>query len=207
VRTSVLLSALILAGCGAASSGPVDPLDADPLPLGDFALIERSGKSVCKADLRGKVWIASFIFTRCNGPCPSVTATMARLQHELADQPDVRLVTITVDPERDQLKDLNDYAERYRADPQRWLFLTGKQDDVHRLVREGFHVPVAPAKDAAGQPTIEHSTRLVLVDRQGRIRGYFQGMQDTEAADGDRTFDDDLKRLRGKVAALVREKP
>src|SRR6516225_4720166 len=132
-----LLILLPLAGCSPAARTPPEP-DIS-LPLSDFSLTERGGKTVTRDDLHGKVWVASFVFTRCSGPCPSVTATMARLQGELKDQPDVRLVTFTVDPERDQLTDLNQYADRFGADPKRWLFLTGKKDDVNRLLREGFH--------------------------------------------------------------------
>jgi cytochrome oxidase Cu insertion factor (SCO1/SenC/PrrC family) len=200
-----LLSALCLAGCHPSSSAPAPP-EMDPLPLPDFTLTERGGRPMGKAELKGKVWVASFVFTRCNGPCPSVTATMARLQTELAGQPDFRLVTITVDPERDRRKDLDAYAERFRADPARWFFLTGDRDEIYRLLREGFKVPVEPASQAGGDD-IGHSTRLVLVDRKGRIRGYYQGLMNPEMPDGERSFEDDLRRLRDKAAALAREAP
>src|SRR5207302_2885545 len=80
------------------AAGPADDIRS---PLPDFKLTERSGRPVAKADLAGKVWVASFVFTRCNGPCPAVTATVARLQAELAGEPDVRFVTFTADPARD----------------------------------------------------------------------------------------------------------
>ena len=91
------------------------------------------------ADLRGKVWIASFIFTRCSGPCPQVTAAMADLQKDFASQPDA-LVTFTVDPEYDTPKILSQYADRFHADADRWLFLTGKQAYIYKLLRDGFKV-------------------------------------------------------------------
>jgi cytochrome oxidase Cu insertion factor (SCO1/SenC/PrrC family) len=75
-------------------------------PVPDFKFTERSGKPVAKADLAGKVWVASFVFTRCPGPCPAVTATVARLQKELSDDANIRFVTFTVDPERDNPAEL-----------------------------------------------------------------------------------------------------
>src|SRR5436305_12953744 len=109
-RVLLLLPVLTLAGCGpspgrhALPTGTGSP-DLD-FPVGSFSLTERSGKTVTDADLKGKVWVASFVFTRCTGPCPQVTATIARLQRELPDRPDLRLVTFTVDPGRDAPMDL-----------------------------------------------------------------------------------------------------
>jgi cytochrome oxidase Cu insertion factor (SCO1/SenC/PrrC family) len=106
----------------------------------DFALIERSGQSVTRADLRGKVWIASIIFTRCVEECPLVSNHMARLQATFAAEPDVRLVSITVDPAYDTPEVLTRYAQSFAAQPQRWLFLTGDKATIYRLVREGFRL-------------------------------------------------------------------
>src|SRR5579871_2125300 len=115
--------------------------EADDLgPVGDFSLTDRGGQTVTQADLLGKVWVASFVFTRCNGPCPQVTATMAQLQEAFANQPDVRLVTFTVDPAHDDPRELADYARRYGADPQRWLFLTGPEKKIYDLINKQFHV-------------------------------------------------------------------
>src|SRR5262249_7015201 len=111
-RRALLLGALLLAaGCGRG------PSVGDVGPLPDFSLSERGGGTVSKADLRGKVWVASFVFTRCAGSCPQVAGTLSRLQRELPDRPDLLLVTFTVDPERDDPGELARYAERYHADP------------------------------------------------------------------------------------------
>ena len=105
--------------CGCVSSVPtsvarsVQP-DLD-YPVGAFSLTERSGRTVTDKDLRGSVWVASFVFTRCSGPCPAVTSTVARLQAEFKDQPGVKFVTFTVDPTRDDLAALREYAD----EPQR----------------------------------------------------------------------------------------
>ena len=132
---------LVLAGCGAAGSRtPTQPVQADlDYPIGEFALTERSGKTVTDKDLRGNVWVGSFIFTRCSGPCPAVTNTMARLQRDLAAElkgGKFKLVTFTVDPARDDLAALKDYANNRQADPNNWLFLTGEEKTIHKLLQE-----------------------------------------------------------------------
>ena len=118
----------------------------------DFALIERNGQSITKADLLGKVWIASVIFTRCVEECPLVSSHMARLQDVFAAEPDVRLVSITVDPAHDTPEVLTRYAQSFAAQPQRWLFLTGDKTAIYRLVREGFRLglvdPDEPVKSS-----------------------------------------------------------
>jgi len=198
-----LVCCLCLAGCQRSAPPP------DYGPVADFSLTERSKETVTQKDLLGKVWIASFVFTRCTGPCPQVSGTMARLQSELADQPDVRLVTFTVDPEHDDPNELTRYASHFQADPRRWLFLTGKEDDVYRLLREGFKVPVEQNKGEERRPGSEvmHSPRLVVVDRRGHLRGYFWGMRSTQSDNPEQEFEANLKSLRQTVAALEREAP
>ncbi len=153
-------------------------LSGPPLPIGpavpEFALVERSGKPVTLADLRGRIWLADFIFTRCSGPCPELTARMYGLQLALADQPEVKLVTFTLDPKNDTPEVLGDYARRFHADPQRWWFLTGDDEEtIHNLVEKGLKQTVIPAKD--DRPII-HSEYIVIVDGEGRIRAAHSGM-------------------------------
>jgi cytochrome oxidase Cu insertion factor (SCO1/SenC/PrrC family) len=177
-------------------------------PVGEFALTERNGDTVRDSDLHGKVWIASFVFTRCTGPCPQVSASVARLQSELKDD-DVRFVTFTVDPKHDGPKELAEYAEHFQADSRRWLFLTGKQDEIYRQLRNGFHVAVEENEGTARQPGQEvmHSQKLVVVDRRGHIRGYFDGIREPLMDDPERAFEANLESLRQTVAALLREAP
>ena len=171
----------------------------------DFALLERSGQQVTKSDLLGKVWIASLIFTRCVDECPLVSSHMARLQDAFATARDLRLVSITVDPAYDTPEVLTRYAQRFAAQPERWLFLTGDKATIYRLVREGFHLGfhdprLIPASALAhdghahdqDQPAITHSARLVLVDRQGHIRHYY-----------DSTEQDSLRRVPRDVRLLL----
>jgi cytochrome oxidase Cu insertion factor (SCO1/SenC/PrrC family) len=126
----------------------------------DFALIERSGQSVTRADLLGKVWIASIIFTRCAEECPLVSNHMARLQATFAAEPDVRLVSITVDPAYDTPDVLTRYAQSFAAQPQRWLFLTGDKATIYRLVREGFRLGLMDPQESVKSSAVPEAARV-----------------------------------------------
>ncbi|MBI3249428.1 MAG: SCO family protein [Deltaproteobacteria bacterium] len=145
----------------------------------DFQLTERNGATLSRAELIGGVWVADFIFTRCQGSCPLLATRMAAIQQQLptgSKQP-IRLVSFSVDPDWDTPERLREYAARYRADPKRWLFLTGSYQTMTDLIRNGFHLGIVKAGDApnaAPSEPIIHSDRLVLVDSTGRIRGYYQ---------------------------------
>lgn len=147
-------------------------------PAPAFSLIERGGATVTRDDLRGRVWVADFVFTRCAGPCPELTLRMRSLQQALQDRKDdVRLVSFTLDPEYDTPSVLQEYAKKNRADERQWLFLTGAdQKTIHDMIRNGFLQSVIAAKD--GEPIV-HSTYFVLVDRQGQIRGFYDGLDPT----------------------------
>ena len=144
----------------------------------DFLLTERNGDTVSLADLRGKIWIADFIYTTCTDTCPLQTAMMAKLQEEYAGKPNVQLVSFSVDPERDTPQILTQYAAKHQADAKRWYFLTGQRDRIMRLIREGFHLSVAALpNDAESSGMIPHSPRFVLVDSEARIRGYYDSRE------------------------------
>lgn len=154
----------------------------DALPIlgsvPEFRLVERSGRTVTDADLAGHPWVANFIFTSCAGVCPTLSASMARLRETLRDTaPDVRSVSLSVDPARDTPAVLQEYARRYGADENGWLFLTGERETLHRLIQDGFRLSVAersPEEDAGAGELITHSDRFVLVDARSRIRGYYR---------------------------------
>ena len=144
----------------------------------DFSLTERNGDPVTLADLRGKVWIADFIYTSCTDTCPLQTGMMAKLQEEYRAKPEVRLVSVTVDPERDTPQNLSLYATRHHADVKRWFFLTGQRDRIIRLIQDGFHLSVAALPNGAEQSgMIPHSPRFVLIDKDARIRGYYDSRE------------------------------
>ena len=145
----------------------------------EFAFAERSGREVRLADLLEKVWVLDFIYTNCPDTCPLQTAQMKSLQDEFAPEKDLRLVSITVDPARDTSAALSEYAARFKADSERWLFLTGDKEAIYNLAQEGFHLAVAELPQQSRElsaATHAHSPRFVLIDRKGEIRGYYQAM-------------------------------
>jgi protein SCO1 len=142
--------------------------------VSDFTLVESSGKPIRLADLRGKVWIASFIFTHCAGSCPIMTHHLAKLQSELPTRDDLRIVSVSVDPERDTPEVLAKYAASNGADRTRWLFLTGDKKLIYKLAHEAFRLAVDDTAGTQEEPIL-HSTKLVVVDRNGVVRGYYDG--------------------------------
>jgi protein SCO1/2 len=183
----VTITVVLIWQGGSANQDALPILGAVP----DFTLTERSGKSFSRAELDGKIWIADFIFTNCGGTCPIMTSAMAELQAALVEQKmeDVKLVSISVDPERDTPEVLSQFAKGYGAEPGRWHFLTGDGQAIQELANQGFHL--AAATGIAEEEQIIHSNRFVLVDRQTRIRGYYDGT-DEQAV---QKLQQDLKKL------------
>ena len=158
-------------------------------PVPEFSLIDQDCLPFNSAEMTGKVWLASFVYTKCPDFCPLVTQRMAVLRDsiaandELRDQ--VRLLSITVDPLRDSPAVLREYAERFRAAKPTWLFLTGPVTEVIPLVNQGFHLSTihprvhdphehTHAHDSiAGDYMVSHSDRIVLIDAQRRVRGTY----------------------------------
>ncbi|MEX2560165.1 MAG: SCO family protein [Pirellulales bacterium] len=139
-----------------------------PRDLDEFSFLERNGQTVHLADLKGKVWVASFFFTECPGFCLQMNQEVAALSHEF---PGATFVSISVDPEKDTPERLREYADKLGADPNRWLFLIGDMDDVQQLGQDVFKVPVVGK---------EHSDRLILVDRDGAVVGRYRSLEPTQ---------------------------
>ena len=159
----------------------------------EFSLTERSGETASLAGLRGKVWIADFIYTSCTDTCPLQSAEMAKLQEHWSNRRDLTLVSFSVDPERDTPQVLTRYAEHFKADADRWLFLTGNKEQILRLVQEGFRLSATPVvTGGADEDVILHSPRFVLIDRAAQIRGYYDS-RDAAA----------LQRLNNDVLSLL----
>jgi protein SCO1 len=144
--------------------------DVKPAPVlfqvPSFTLSDQNGQPFGSADLDGKVWVASFIFTRCVTVCPVITEKMARIQGRARGLDGFRLVSVSVDPDYDTPERLAEYARQHRADPRTWRFLTGPSEVVLPLVQEGFKAAV----EDGGTGGLVHDTRLLIVDRRGRVR-------------------------------------
>lgn len=202
-----LVWTVALVGCGPRPEPTTKPLDDLEYAVGSFSLTERDGRTITEKDLHGKVWIASFVFTRCMGNCPAVTATVRELQSKI-DHPDVRFVTFTVDANHDTPGELKKYADRYQADPKRWLFLTGNEAAIRKLLVERFKQSAGdePGKELDHLDALSsHSTRLAVVDKSGTIRGIYEGMRNANFPDSDSRFAADQSRLVEKVKRLVAE--
>lgn len=147
----------------------------------DFSLTNSQNESVSKNDLLGKPWIASFIFTRCAGPCPRVAAAFKELQKRYPDA-GVNFVTFTVDPEYDTPEVLSKFANFWEADPNRWMFLTGDKDTIYNMIQKDFLMPVAPSPDPTPGWEIIHTTNICLVDQTGRVVGKYNSLKEEEIA-------------------------
>ncbi len=151
-----------------------------------FEFVERSGEKFGLAELKGKVNVVEFFFTSCHGPCPMMNKIFSELYQEYAGSDLVQLVSITVDPANDSLPTLREYASRFKVTDNRWVFIRGEMDQVVSLAEKGFFV----SGDLPGM----HSTKFILVDQQGDIRGYYD-------------YDDPnaIKLLRSHIAVIAKE--
>lgn len=190
MRRGLLWGILVLALVAVAVATAVQRLKnpaAEALPLlgrvPAFTLTNQDGKTVRLSDLAGRPWVADFVFTKCPSSCPILSTQMAQLDRFLDQRGDavrgVRLVSISVDPVHDTPPVLARYAASFKAS-RRWLFLTGGRDEVYGLITQGFKLGVddTPAPQVKGAEPIIHSTRFVLVDGEGNIRGYYGAFTD-----------------------------
>ena len=184
MKLFLLAALLILTGC---------LRKPEPLPvfgqISPFELTAESGQPFSRQTLDGKIWVADFIFTSCSGPCPRMSSLMKQVQQASSGMPEVRLVSFTVDPERDTPAALAAYAARYHAQPERWRFLTGSRESINRLMRHDFML-------GSIDSNLTHSTRLVLLDRQSRIRGYYGTSEDSPVTELVR----DIKRILAETS-------
>ena len=148
-----------------------------------FSLTERSGRQVTNRDLTGKIWVADFVYTTCPGPCPLVTAELARVQAATMNDPHVQLVTFTVDPVNDTPGVLAKYADAYHADPNKWWFLTGPEKAMYDLIQNGFLQAVQNNRGQPlepGQGPVTHSLYFTLIDGEGNMRGAYDSTDGAE---------------------------
>lgn len=152
----------------------------------EFKFTSHLGKPLTLSDMRGKVWVANFFFTDCTKICPMMTAELSKLQEEYGKD-GLKIVSISVNPETDTPEKMAAHAEQIGADSNVWLFLTGDKQQIIDLSVNGFHLP-------ANQNPDSHSQRFALVDRDGKIRGYYRS--DDEK---------DMKALHESIEKLLRK--
>ena len=204
-RLGLMLVAGTLAASTAACLAFVNPRPEPPRgsedlfamsrSVGRFKLVERSGRIVTDGDLADRVWVAAFVFSRCPTSCPRISKVMKDMQADLAGT-GVRLVSLSVDPDHDTPAVLREFADRYGADPDRWLFLTGDKSEIYRLIVDKFLLPVAEtpaAERTQGVEAVSHSSRLVLVGPGTRLLGVY-----------DSSDPDAVRRLEARARSLDR---
>jgi protein SCO1/2 len=140
-----------------------------------FELVSQDGQPFHSEALAGKIWVADFIYTTCPGPCPRMTSQMREVQDAVSKIPDVRMVSFTVDPAQDTPPVLAAYAKLHGASSAMWYFLTGPVPVLQTLDGDAFKLGNIDG-------TMQHSTRFVLVDRQGRIRRYYDTSESSAIA-------------------------
>ena len=152
-----------------------------------FEFTNSDGNIVTLDNLKGKVWVADFIFTTCTMACPMMTGNMNIVHKKFKKNDNVRLVSISVYPEYDTPEVLKNYASQYDADTEKWLFLTGKEDAVKDIIKDGFKI-------GDYEDIIFHSEKFALVDKKGIIRAYYNGMKS-----------EDMKQLKKDIDALLKQ--
>jgi protein SCO1/2 len=164
-------------------STPSDPDSQTPIikpdyprHLIDFSLVDQSGRVITRKDLVGKIVVVNFVFTSCAAVCPYVNAQMEKIQQLTAGQPDVRLVSLTMDPVDDTPSILERYGQNYGQDINRWSFITGNEAEMHRLVGASFLPPDTTGEFAYMPGNFAHTQRIALVDSQGHLVEYFDGL-------------------------------
>ena len=170
----------------AATSADGDGLPEPLFDLPTFKLLDQDGKEFTDAQLRGKPIVASFVFTHCAGPCPMMFAKMAAMQKAVPN-PNIKLVTFTVDPAHDTPEVLKVKARQLGADEDRWHFLTGDKDAVHNVLK-GMKMPTPGPDD----DPLMHTTRFFLFDAAGKCRGTYIS-----------TLDQDMEKLTADANALA----
>jgi protein SCO1 len=163
-----------------------------PRQLVNFSLTDRTGRNVARAELDGKILVVDFLYTSCSLTCPVVNKCMAQIQQLTTNQPDVKLVSLTVDPRDDTVDALAKYGERFGADTNRWLLLTGDKTTLYDLIGNSFLSQDLNDPFNYMPGNFVHTERIALVDARGKLRGFFDGLNDSTAT----AVVEEIKNLR-----------
>lgn len=141
--------------------------------IGDFVLTNQDGEELTNKDFDSYYYVADFFFTTCPTICPSMSAEMQRIQAEFSDDEDFKILSHTVQPEVDSVPVLKEYAELYEADPDKWILATGDKKVIYNLARKSYFAAVTEGD--GGPDDFIHTENFVLVDKEKRIRGFYDG--------------------------------
>jgi protein SCO1 len=157
----------------------------------EFQLTSQLNQPISQKDLDGTIYVADFFFATCPDICKQMSSQLVRVQEAFRDEPQVKLVSFTVNPEYDTPEVLKEYGERYGAMSDKWYFLTGDRDAIYTLAKRGFYLPVMQVE---GQQDFIHSEKFMLVDKDRYVRGIYDG-----------TDRDDVDRLILEIKVLLDE--
>lgn len=161
--------------------------------VSDFSLTDQTGKTITRADFSNSITVVDFFFARCQGICPRMTSQMQRVYETFRGNPEVKLLSHTVNPENDSVEVLKAYAERYHADADQWHFVTGDKPQLYNLARKSYLI--SDTEGNGGKEDFVHSQNFALVDKQGHVRGIYDGTDST-----------DVDRLMLEMRMLLKEK-
>lgn len=174
----------------------------------NFEFTNQDGEKIGSDDLLGHIYVADFFFATCPTICPKMTTNMAYIQNKFKEKEDLRFISITVNPEGDTPEVLKEYAEKVHADTKTWSFLTGDKDKIYDIAFKGFFV--STMKDSIAPGGFLHSKMLILVDRKGQVRGYFDGTVYSEMKKDltdaiDILYKEDVVPLKGKKKEIIEQ--
>ncbi len=164
-----------------------------PHRIADFKLVNQNGDTITLQNLEGKIYVADFFFTTCPTICPKMSDQMQRVYEKYLNNPDVLILSHTVMPEVDSVSVLKAYADKYAANADKWIFLTGPKEDIYQLARKSYFAVISEGD--GGVSDFIHTENFVLVDKQKRIRGFYDG-----------TSEEDVDRLIKEISYLLKEK-
>lgn len=159
-----------------------------------FTFQSSEGETITERVADGKIYVADFFFTTCPGICPKMSSQLKRVQEAFIDNPEVLILSHTVDPENDTLPVLKAYAEEYRAIKGKWYFLRAHKDTLYDLAQKGYFISALEDSNYTNSDRFVHSDKLILVDKQKHIRGYYNGTDPKE-----------VDRLILEISVLLKE--
>ncbi|MEO8150615.1 MAG: SCO family protein [Bacteroidia bacterium] len=166
--------------------------------IGNFSLTDQKGKLVTPQNFNNKIYVANFFFTTCTSICPKMSEGIQDAAYAFKDDTLVKFISHTVNPEEDSVPVLFAYSLKYHAKPDKWYFVTGDKEQIYKLAREDYYLPIAPGN--GGKDDFIHSEKLILIDTSKRIRGIYDGTDAWEIA----RLKDEIKVLEyecfGKVS-------
>ncbi len=172
--------------------GPMDEETKANHKIASFQLINQDGKTITDQDFNGKIYVADFFFTTCKSICPIMTTQMERVYETYKKNPDVMFISHSVNPEFDTPEILKEYADNHHADALKWMFVTGDKKQIYDLARTSYLV--SATQGDGGSDDFVHTQNFALVDKDKRIRGYYDGTDST-----------DINRLLTEITMLLKE--